>query len=205
MSVIGTILGRAWHWYGNQLWPKSVLAWFAVLVPAIAVWIFSYTWSAGLATALLASVLAAIFQVSSAYHAKVSHFLECFSRCNRAYAKLNGRLGKPSPPAQDRRPADDDGPDDPIIDYFNLCAEEHLMYEKGVIPCSVWDVWRAGIHGCARQNHIKAAWDAEMKASCLYYGFDLGQIMREHHKSHGRECKNRGNCPWDKDSFRKNS
>jgi predicted nucleic acid-binding Zn finger protein len=113
--------------------------------------------------------------------------------------RLNGRLGPPSRSTHvSEGPAADEGPGDAILDYFNLCAEEYVMQKMGVIPDFVWDVWLSGIHDCARQNHIKAAWGTEMEANCSYYGFDLQKVMRKHHMLHAGECRNRENCLWDK-------
>jgi hypothetical protein len=149
-----------------KLW---ILVWVVVVcLGIVCLWPF---WSVNVAIAVLASVLAAIFQIWAAYHAKVSHFLECFSRCNKTYAKLNEQLWKTPPPQ------------DAIIDYFNLCAEEYLMHKMGVIPNFVWDVWCAGIHDCACQGPIKAEWDKEMKKNLDYYGFDLEKTSRKHHKA----------------------
>jgi hypothetical protein len=181
----------------------TILIWTIVLALVILVLTFGRAWRPEFAIALLGAVLAAIFHISGAYRAKVSHFLECFSRCNESYAKLKGRLRQqPNPNQNKRTPTAADDPGEAIIDYFNLCAEEHLMYKMRVIPDFVWRVWCAGIHDWATSDQIKTVWDREQEAKCDYYGFDLGQIMREHHKSHGNECGNRSNCPWDRMTVR---
>jgi len=189
---------NAKQWYCDKLFPKSILVWLCAISATALILTFSHAWRAEWAFVVFGAVLAGIFEVSSAYHARVSHFLECFSRCNESYAmvKRNGLLRLPSPQVQGCiGPGANDGSSDVIIDYFNLCAQEYLMYKMGVIPVKVWDVWRAGIHDCARQDHLKAAWDQEMKANCHYYGFDLEQIILEHHQAHGRECEKRDSCP----------
>jgi hypothetical protein len=187
---------RSKNWYWRHMLPKSAFIWTFILASAVLVLTFGRAWRVEVAIALLVAGLAAIFQISAACHAKVSHFLECFARCNEAYAKLNGLLRQPSPSTRACNGlAADDGPDDAIIDYFNLCAEEYVMQKMGVIPDFVWDVWRAGIHDRALKEHILNGWDKEKKAKCDYYGFDLEQTILEHHKAHGRECEKRDNCP----------
>ena len=160
-------------------------------------------WRAEFALVLLGAVAGlggAIFQISAAYHAKVSHFLECFSRCNEAYAKLNGRLREPLRPSQKREhPPAADGPNDAIVDYFNLCAEEYLMYKMGVIPEFVWRVWCDGIHARACADHIKKAWDEEKRWD--YYGWDLKRLMRQYHDEHIHNCSNRLTCLWNTREF----
>ena len=185
---------KYWWW----LLPNGFFIWLVVLAMAFLILTIRRAWRIEYGLALVAAALAAVFQISTAVHARIRHFLECFSRCNESYARLNGRLPQhPRPNHASEEPAADEGPDDAIIDYFNLCAEEYLMHKMGVIPRGVWDVWVSGIHDCARHDHIKAAWDTEMKANCSYYGFDLGELMRKHHMLHARECSNRGTCPWD--------
>ena len=185
------------YWQRMMPW-WTMLSWFVVVLLWVVSWMyFGYLpfrqtefWLGA-----LAAVGGAIFQISGAYHAKVSHFLECFSRCNKYYAEVNGRLRKLSPRIEaPNGPVPKDEPSDPIIDYFNLCAEEYLMHKMGVIPRFVWDVWRAGIRERVSKDHLEAAWDVEVetawkegvKPGCLYYGFDLKEIMQEHHEARGR-------------------
>lgn len=161
--------------YVWSMLPKfACISWIIILALAILGLTLGSAWGVEFVIALLGAVLAAIFQITTAYHAKVSHFLECFSRCNESYAKLNGRLIRAC-----NGPAVDNGPNDAIIDYFNLCAEEYLMHKMGVIPDFVWDVWRAGMHDWGLKPPIHKAWDKEK--NCGYYGFDLGRIVGQHH------------------------
>jgi hypothetical protein len=181
------------YWW--RMLPKSLYIWIAIVLSLIIIQVSSSAWRTESAIALLAALPAAIFQSSAAYHAKVSHCLECFSRCNESYAKLNGRLGPPSAKSQDHEHSSRGSvSSDPIIDYFNLCAEEHLMHKMGVIPGFVWRVWCSGIHACACADHVKTVWDGEKGYD--YYGFDLERLMRQHHAQHGRECSNRHTCLW---------
>jgi hypothetical protein len=196
---------KNWNRYCRPMLPKwTMLIWGAVLV-ASAVVIALILALAGsdwrgqhmheVLIAFAGAVLAAIFQISAAYHARVSHFLECSSRCNATYAKLNGLLKEPSRKSRPTGPRVNDEPSDPVIDYFNLCAEEHLMHKMGVIPDFVWDVWCAGIHDMALEEHVRKAWDKEKQAKNDYYGFDLEQTVLWHHKAHGLACGNCEQCP----------
>ena len=188
---------RSKNWYLRRMLPKRGIIWLIVVaLSALLIPSFDLSRRPEFVLALVIAVLAGIFKFFSAYHAKVSNFLECFSRCNKAYANLNGRLKQPASQDLDsKHQAADPDPDDAIIDYFNLCAEEHLMHKMGVIPNFVWDVWQTGIHDKAIDKHILNAWDKEKKAACDYYGFDLERAIWEHHKAHGRECENRDKCP----------
>ena len=189
MTTMNTTRGRVWYW--RKMLPKGpMLAWFVILVLAVPILSFGVAWQQYW-IAIVGAVLAAVFQIAAAYRAKVSHFLECFARCNESYAKLNGRLKQPPTAHQSSEDSTgDDGPSDAIIDYFNLCAEEYLMHKMGVIPDFVWNVWRKGIHSYAGRKDIQDAWSKEMGDGCDYYGFDLMQIAVEHSNAHSHECKN---------------
>jgi hypothetical protein len=188
---------RSKSWYRWHMLPKwTLLMWVPVIVAVFLFWTYGCDWLPNPLLAFVGALVAVIFQTAAAYRANVTHFLECFSRCNKSYSDLNGRLPHLPSPNNDREapPADADQAD-AIIDYFNLCAEEYLMHKMGVIPDFVWEVWREGIHGQALKKPIQEAWKTEKDKKCEYYGFDLEQLMREHHDANGRECENRDNCP----------
>jgi len=105
--------------------PKPAFLWIAILASGILVLTF---WRVEFAFALLGVVLAAW----TAYHAKVSHFLECFSRCNKAYADVNGRLRKPAPEEeQDRKqPEFDPDPDDASLPENNSTAVDLEVFDR---------------------------------------------------------------------------
>lgn len=60
---------------------------------------------------------------------------------------------------------------DKFIDYFNLCAEEFLLYQKGYIPNNVWDSWVRGMAYYWENEDVKKVWDKENIDS--YYGFNF--------------------------------
>ncbi len=62
-----------------------------------------------------------------------------------------------------------------IIDYFNLCAEEYLWYERGRIPYKVWISWRSGILENLKVKQVRKVYDMEMRTeegSKSYYGLE---------------------------------
>jgi len=185
------------HWasYRWHMLPKiSLLAWTCIFVVGTVTASFYYRndpLPAGWPIAIIGTLLAAVFQIASAYHAQVSHFLECFNRCTTTYSELNGKL----PGQTDSDDEDRTAKDDVVIDYFNLCAEEHLMHKMGVIPEFVWQEWCEGMHECVMKGALKPWWDKEAKDGCEYYGFDLAEVMRLHHLRHP-QCDRRDSCPW---------
>lgn len=50
-----------------------------------------------------------------------------------------------------------------IIDYFNLCAEEFLWFEKRRIPKKVWQAWKSGIKENLQLPKIRELYDQEIK------------------------------------------
>ncbi len=59
-----------------------------------------------------------------------------------------------------------------FIDYFNLCAEEWLFWQKGYVDKFVWNAWRNGMHQYAKDPRVKKLWMEEL-ATNSYYGFEL--------------------------------
>lgn len=64
---------------------------------------------------------------------------------------------------------------DKFIDYFNLCAEEYLLYEKGYIPNNVWASWVQGMSYYWSFKCVKELWLQEKVES--YYGFSFERII----------------------------
>lgn len=60
---------------------------------------------------------------------------------------------------------------DRFVDYFNLCAEEFLLYQKGYIPNNVWNSWVKGMAFYWKNEDVRRLWNAENKDS--YYGFNF--------------------------------
>lgn len=60
-----------------------------------------------------------------------------------------------------------------IIDYFNLCAEEFLWFEKGRIPKKVWHAWKSGIIANIQIEEVKKIYFQEThtkEGGISYYG-----------------------------------
>jgi len=58
-----------------------------------------------------------------------------------------------------------------IMDYFNLCAEEFLWFEKGRIPKKVWKAWKIGIQDNLKLPKIKTLYEEEIKRDCIRISF----------------------------------
>jgi len=59
-----------------------------------------------------------------------------------------------------------------FVDYFNLCAEEHLFHKLGYIYKPIWESWHNGMKQYAKEPRIARIWATE-KDTNSYYGFKL--------------------------------
>ena len=105
-------------------------------------------------------------------------FNDLFREYNERYATLSSELAK----IQDRPQSEElnDAERTTLIEYFNLCGEEYLMYSKGYIFPEVWRAWENGIGEYFQHNRIRPFWMRE-KESESYYGLealDLGSAIR---------------------------
>lgn len=58
-----------------------------------------------------------------------------------------------------------------LIKYFNLCAEEFLLYKKGYIPLEIWNSWLNGMEQYWNIPDVQKLWQQELKTGS-YYGFN---------------------------------
>jgi len=101
-------------------------------------------------------------------HAEDARFLkELMTEFNGRYNELNG-------PLQQAIWSQGDFSEEQrlkFIDYFNLCAEEYVFWQKGYIDEPVWLAWRAGMAYYGRDQRVRKLWESERGPS--YYGFEL--------------------------------
>lgn len=101
-------------------------------------------------------------------HAEDARFLkELMTEFNSRYNGLNGPLQEaiwsPTEFSKEQRLC--------FIDYFNLCAEEHVFWEKGYIDKKIWQAWQAGMAYYWQDPRVRKLWEEERGPS--YYGFDF--------------------------------
>jgi hypothetical protein len=113
-------------------------------------------------------------------------FKEVFHDFNSRYDKLNEKLnrivtGKANAPLTE---------DETYIlyDYFNLCAEEYLYFQKGYIYKEVWTAWCYGIRFFFESPRIRPLWQQEEETNS-YYGLTL-QIIRNGSRATKRHSQN---------------
>ena len=62
-----------------------------------------------------------------------------------------------------------------LVDYFNLCAEEFLYYQRGYIYPTVWQAWCRGMFQYLRIKAVRELWESEVKTGS-YYGLTMKEI-----------------------------
>ena len=43
--------------------------------------------------------------------------------------------------------------------YFDLCGEEFHLYQNGLVPDDVWNIWKEGMEIITRVDLYKKSWD----------------------------------------------
>ena len=100
-------------------------------------------------------------------------FNDLFQKFNSRYDDLNECLLEMRSTDQDDESDRLNGEEkSKLIDYFNLCAEEHLFYKRGYIPPKVWQAWREGMRFYMEDQRIRDLWEQE-KETESYYGLKM--------------------------------
>jgi hypothetical protein len=104
------------------------------------------------------------------HHQDTELFTTLFARFNERYDGLNEKLN--AIVARDKQGDLSSEDTKTLVDYFNLCAEEHLYYEAGYIDHEVWRAWTRGMKYFANDSKVRELWAAELSGGS-YYRFKL--------------------------------
>jgi phosphate/sulfate permease len=90
---------------------------------------------------------------------------ELFKEFNERYDKLNHFLYKIAKECKTLKDLENNLElEYKLIDFFNLCAEEHFWYKKGRIDEAIWFAWSDGMNDWYNNvGVISEVWDAEIK------------------------------------------
>ena len=58
-----------------------------------------------------------------------------------------------------------------LVDYFNLCGEEHQIWKQGFVYPEVWRAWENGMRQYVSDPRIRAFWEKE-RSTNSYYGLE---------------------------------
>jgi len=122
---------------------------------------------------VLPSLTAAIAISGLAFTASKHHgdelrlFKDLFYEFNQRYDNMNEKLNiiiVKSEPLSDTEKSQ-------VIDYLNLCAEEYLCFQKGLIAPEVWTSWQNGMKANLKNRLIRDIWTEEVE-TMSYYGLE---------------------------------
>jgi hypothetical protein len=119
--------------------------------------------------------LSILYHVQSQRIEETRLFKELFTDFNARYDKLNACLNEIHDLPEDASLSPHQR--NRLYDYFNLCAEEYLFYQRGYILPNVWDSWLNGMRFYYEHRVIADLWDIELEQDS-YYGFP-GYILRK--------------------------
>jgi len=157
------------HWVFDHFW------WIALLL-ALALVVFtgyrvnSNSGEWGLLLTLWGSFLSALYLIQKQKLEETRLFAELFQAFNGRYDAINADLNDLLNESEESELNGDQV--DLLYDYFNLCAEEYLFYEKGYIPPEVWTAWKNGMRTFMQDERIRELWHKE-KQSDSYYGLEM--------------------------------
>lgn len=124
----------------------------------------------GLVGAAIAGTLGFYYFVQQQKLAETRLFHELFTDFNARYDKLNDGLAEIANQSGELLNKDRHL----IVDYFNLCAEEHLFYKEGYIHPDAWQAWCRGMLWYLNQCRFRDVWNDEIEAESFYgLSFDI--------------------------------
>lgn len=116
---------------------------------------------------VIGGIFALIFFIQKHKLDEARYFNDIFSKFNERYDELNDIL---STIKNDDAPLSDEQ-NKKLVDYFNLCSEEYLIFKQGYIPLEVWKSWMAGVEQYWKVKKIQVKWELELRTNS-YYEFD---------------------------------
>ena len=154
---------RCKHWLFKNYLPLCVLGYIAFVL------LFGFgplKWEA--LTACIAGIGVFAFGVQKQHVEEVRLFRELFKEFNERYDKQNEKLNRIcSEKLPDSTPFNSDQIDT-LYNYFNLCGEEHLYFQKGFIYRETWQSWKNGMKFFRKNSRIKILWDEELRTGSYY-------------------------------------
>ena len=119
---------------------------------------------------LWATVLSALFLIQKQKLEETRLFTRLFESFNERYDDLNEDLNRIRDDCSKKNLSAEDKA--LLYDYFNLCAEEYLYYQKGYIFEEAWEAWKNGMRTFMEDPRVHKLWQEESKDDS-YYGFDM--------------------------------
>ncbi len=152
------------HWLFRNYLPFSALVFSAVVV----LFVFDQLdWKA--LAACVAGIVSFAFGLQKQHVEEVRLFRELFREFNLRYDEQNEELNRIYRENQPENTPFTPEQIDTLYNYFNLCGEEYLYFQKGFIYPEVWQSWKNGMAFFRRNPRIRKFWDDEL-GNDSYYG-----------------------------------
>lgn len=114
---------------------------------------------------IVGALLSLIYFVQKQKLEELRLFRELFKEFNARYDEMNEKLARivetmdTEVSIQER---------ETLIDYFNLCGEEYLYFERGYIDPAVWRAWFNGMKAIISAPRVRRVWQAEKQTDSYY-------------------------------------
>ena len=120
--------------------------------------------------AILGVLLSFVYFIQKQQIDEAKLFKELFVDFNKRYSELSVELNRIKGKTETEKLSEAETAT--LSEYFNLCAEEFLFYQKGYIYPEVWASWVAGMNIYFACPWINKLWKDEI-SSLSYYGLDV--------------------------------
>lgn len=157
------------HFFFRYLWVVALVM-LVGLGSFTAYWMTSQAGDWRVFLTLWGGVLSGFYLIQKQKLEETQLFAELFQAFNGRYDDINADLNDLLNESKDSELDGDQV--DLLYDYFNLCAEEYLFYQKGYIPPKVWMAWQNGMSTFMQDERVRTLWREE-KQSDSYYGLEM--------------------------------
>jgi len=155
---------RLKFWFFEHYW--WVLGLVLILIVAILLWRNEPMPTVATAVGAIVSL---IYFVQKQKLEELRLFRELFKEFNARYDEMNEKLARISDGTDPEVSSEER---ETLVDYFNLCGEEHLYYERGYIDPAVWGAWLNGMKSIVSVPRVQLVWKKERQTES-YYGLPL--------------------------------
>lgn len=118
---------------------------------------------------VVGALISLIYFVQKQKLEELKLFRELFKEFNARYDEMNETLARIAE-ASDTEVSKQER--ETLVDYFNLCGEEYLYFERGYIDPVVWKAWFNGMKAIISEPRVQHVWQEERRTES-YYGLPL--------------------------------
>lgn len=114
---------------------------------------------------VVGALLSLIYFVQKQKLEELRLFRELFKEFNARYDEMNEKLARIVESTDTEIPKQER---ETLIDYFNLCGEEYLYFERGYIDPAVWKAWFNGMKAIISVPRVLCVWQAKKQTDSYY-------------------------------------